>query len=57
MEIKITVRLDETGNISVDGPLDNKILCYGLLEAAKDAIKAFEPKKIIQPVMKIVGNM
>ena len=35
-EIKIT--LDDDGNLSVKGPIDNLILCYGMLERAKETI-------------------
>ena len=27
--------------VRVEGPINNKVLCYGLLEAARDAIKDF----------------
>lgn len=37
-QIQITITLDENGAISVNGPLENPILCYGLLVMAKDAI-------------------
>jgi hypothetical protein len=44
MEIVIT--MDEAGRVSVNGPLENKILCFGLLEVAKEAIKDFEAPKV-----------
>ena len=30
------------GQIQVTGPIHDKVLCYGLLEAAKDAIRDFK---------------
>ena len=30
------------GKVSVTGPIQNKALCYGLLECAKDAIRDFQ---------------
>ena len=39
--IELTVLLDEEGGVSVRGPVQDKVLCYGLLEGAKDAIKAW----------------
>lgn len=33
------------GQISIGGPLDDPLLCYGLLEAAKDAIRAHQQRK------------
>lgn len=36
---KITIVFDtETGKVSVDGPINDKLLCFGLLELAKNAI-------------------
>lgn len=34
-----------TGQVQVAGPIDNKLLCYGILERAKDAIRDFNPAK------------
>ena len=31
------------GQVRVSGPIHDKVLCYGLLEAAKDAIRDFRP--------------
>lgn len=47
---QLTITLDQTGKISVSGPIDNKLLAYGLLEAARDAIKEFgdQQSKMIQ---------
>lgn len=43
------VRIDivyepRTGAVSVTGPIQNKTLCYGMLEMAKDVIKDFSEK-------------
>ncbi len=48
VELKIT--MDDAGRISVNGPIANKMLCYGMLEFAKDAIRAFaeKPSPIVQ---------
>ena len=32
------------GQVTVSGPIHDKVLCYGLLECAKDAIKDFNDK-------------
>ena len=49
--IKLTIMLTQDGNVSVEGPLQDKILCYGLLEMAKDTIKNFVPSPIITPTL------
>ena len=35
----------QDGRIGISGPIDNPLLCYGLLESAKDAIRAHIAKK------------
>jgi len=39
MPIELKITLDDTGQISLAGPLDNKLICYGLLELAKEAVQ------------------
>lgn len=40
----------EDGKVAVNGPIKDKVLCYGLLEQAKDLIREFDPSKKIIPV-------
>jgi hypothetical protein len=38
--IQLTITLDpQTAQIGVSGPINDKTLCYGMLESAKDAIR------------------
>ncbi len=37
---QLAITMDDAGRINVNGPIENRVLCYGLLEAAKDAIKS-----------------
>ena len=39
MKVQLVIEMDPQGNVSVTGPIANKLLCYGLLESARDAIK------------------
>jgi len=34
----LVIRLNDDGNVAVEGPIDNKLIALGLLEVAKDAI-------------------
>jgi len=44
-EVQLIVTLNTVnGQVSVSGPIQNKILCYGLLEAAKDAVRDYVAK-------------
>lgn len=47
---QLIITLEQTGKISISGPINDKILAYGLLEAARDAIKEFgdQQSKMIQ---------
>ena len=42
---QLIISLRQDGNVDVQGPIANKVLCYGLLERAKDAIRTYEPDK------------
>ncbi len=44
---QLIVTLTPDGNVQVAGPLDNPILCYGLLEYARDAIKNHNQPRVM----------
>lgn len=54
--VQIIITLNPDGvNINVTGPLDQKVLCYGLLERAKDVVRDYKPSPIIKPTdLKII---
>ena len=37
--VKLIIELQQDGVVKVQGPIHDKIFCYGLLEMAKDAIR------------------
>ena len=39
MPLKIEIILTDEGRVMFAGPIDNKVMCYGLLEAARDIIQ------------------
>ena len=51
MPVTMTITIDDTGNINVNGPIDNKMVSYGMLEAARDAIYDYHVAKVrsVQP--------
>ena len=60
-QVKLTIELMSDGSISVNGPINNTLLCYGLLESAKDAIRDHvkrvqEAKQIAVPMLSIAGR-
>jgi hypothetical protein len=48
---QITVRMVSNGQIQVNGPLQDSVLCYGLLEAAKDVIRRMQDQRNSDPAM------
>lgn len=49
---QVVITLHDDGRFDVKGPLDNKILMYGLLGLAHEAVlkRANEPAGLVQPV-------
>jgi len=45
MKVTLTISFEPGGPVNVSGPIADKILCYGMLEMARDAIKAYDPAK------------
>lgn len=50
-EIRLVITLTPDGQFNCVGPLDNKLLCYGLLEMAKEAVSKHVPSKIVRPTV------
>lgn len=49
---QIHITMDDKGNISVNAPFAQTMLCYGLLEVAKDEVRKKheeERRKAVQP--------
>lgn len=42
---KMTLRMFKDGRFTIEGPIDDKILCYGMLGMARDIIHRREPKQ------------
>ena len=42
---KLEIILEDNGRITLNGPLNNKIFCYGLLVAAEEVIRSFQPSE------------
>lgn len=50
-EIQLTIVMTAEGKVGVQGPIDNKILCYGLLETAKEVIAHYhvQQARLVKP--------
>jgi hypothetical protein len=58
MKMQLVIELDPaTGGLTVNGALDNKLVAYGMLEMAKEAIADFHHNKaksgLVVPLQKI----
>jgi len=38
-DVTLTITLSEAGQVSCTGPLENRLICYGLMELAKEVIR------------------
>ena len=37
--VTLSITFEPNGKLTVNGPIDNKVLCYGILELARDVIQ------------------
>ena len=54
LQFQLIVTLTDDGeskNVQVQGPIKDKVLCYGMLEMAKDAIRDYRPP----PSLRVAG--
>lgn len=42
-ELTFTITMTTAGGVNVRGPLQNKMLCYGMLELARDVVTNYKP--------------
>lgn len=49
--VQLIITMHGDRRIEVSGPIQDKIACYGLLEAAKDAIKDFHDKQAASAIV------
>ena len=50
--VKLEIMMDEQGRVAVNGPIGNKVMCYGLMMAAMDAVRNYKPG---EPHIDVVG--
>lgn len=44
----LTIQLNTNGTVTVNGPITDKVLSYGMLELAKDAISEYHRRRVEQ---------
>ncbi len=45
MKAQLIITIEDDGSCNVNGPIKEKMIAYGMLEAAKDAIQEFHQNK------------
>lgn len=57
MDITLTITLKPSGEVGLNGPIDNKILCLGLMDLARDIVIKYEHKAIqVAPASILASN-
>lgn len=54
--VQMRITLNRAGQIRVDGPIHDKILCFGLMEAAKCAINEAGAKRLAEPAIEVASE-
>ncbi len=47
-EVKLIISFSQDKGVQVQGPIQDKMLCYAMLEAARDAIKDYAGPPLIE---------
>lgn len=43
--VQLLLTLNRDGSLNVTGPIDDRVLCYGMLDYAKDVIREYQAQK------------
>lgn len=57
MPIILVITLHPNGAINVEGPIDNKLLCFGMLTSAEHAIANHDPSKAASKIVPVHGHL
>jgi hypothetical protein len=50
MKQQLIITMLPNGSLHVEGPIEHKMLCYGMLGMAHDLIKDYVPSKLLKPI-------
>ena len=57
MPTQLVITLEDNGQLNVNGPLDNLLMCYGMLQLAHDSIKDYAVLKQQRVRLATPGSM
>jgi hypothetical protein len=52
-KVQVLVTMNDDGSFEVAGPIQNKALCFAVLEGGKQALRQFDPERV--PLVRPVG--
>ena len=55
MEMQLLITVTKQGQVNVKGPIDNKLVAYGLLELAKEAVAQYHASKANGSIVPATG--
>jgi hypothetical protein len=50
--MQMTIKVFASGDVNVEGPLDQSLYCYGMLEQAKDLVRSYSEQQRRQSMAK-----
>jgi len=58
VKVELVIQQLDSGQIRVNGPINDRAICYALLELAKDVIRAYTPQQVESgPTIQVVRNL
>lgn len=53
--VQLLLTLNKDGTLNVTGPIDDRVLCYGMLDYAKDVIREYQARqaKLVVPIAEL----
>ncbi len=49
VKVSLTIDVLENGQVRVNGPLQDKAFCYGILQLAMDSVRFYRTTPLIEP--------
>lgn len=49
VKFEIRITLSDKGEVRIEGPIHDKVLCYGLLDIGKDIVRNFKADSVLVP--------
>jgi hypothetical protein len=54
--VELNIRIYSDGRLTMKGPLNDKILCWGVLEAAREFVTTYRAQQVVVPEIVVPGT-